>query len=458
MQCRFAALFLRIVRQRSLVSFCAVVVTAFVAVPAQAQTLSTLHTFGLPAGGQYPGGSLTVDAAGNLYGMTEGGGTFNRGTIFELSPPSSAGPWTETVIYNFTNDADDNGLGGYLIVDAAGNLYGTTSYGGTGSGTVFQLAPPTVPGGPWTRNVLYRFAGKPDGVSPSGPLTMDAAGNLYGATWQGGECSLTGDGTVFEVSPPTTSGGAWTEQVLYRFQNSCGTSDGGNPTGSLAIGKGGVLLGVTSNGGVANGGEQPGGTVFRLNPPTATRAGWKETILHTFDPFGTAIDGFRPVGGVVVDDKNNIYGTTVGGGGTTPTCPNYAGCGVVFEMNPPAVAGGAWTENILYSFAGGNDGDSPTASLLLDAVGNLYGETPAGGASLACGPSGDCGAIFKLTPPSTSGGAWSEATLHSFTSGPNGVRPFGGLTFGQFHRLYGVTQLNGASMPHAKGTVFRLIP
>lgn len=456
MHSRSAAIFPRFARLSCLVALCAMVsVSVFVAAPAEAQTLTTLHTFGLAAGGQYPAGHLAADATGNLYGMTFQGGTFNRGTIFKLSPPPSGGQWTETVIYNFTNDADDNVPGGYLIVDPAGKLYGTTTYGGTGSGTVFQLAPPTVSGGAWTRYVLYRFSGKPDGVNPIGTLIMDAAQNIYGETWQGGACSSTGDGTVFKLSAPTTLGGSWNEQVLYSFQFDCGASDGSNPTGGLAIGKGGVLFGVTSNGGV---GLQPGGTVFRLNPPTASHTDWKETVLHAFNPFGTVIDGFRPVGGVIVDNKNNVYGTTVGGGGTRSTCPNYGGCGVVYEVSPPAIAGGAWTENILYSLTGGDGGDSPMDSLLLDAVGNLYGEAPVGGDSTSCGPNGDCGTIFELNPPSTSGSPWSEVTLHSFTSGPNGVRPVGGLTFGQFHRLYGVTQINGSAMPHAKGTVFKLVP
>ncbi len=440
-------------------AFAVLVFSGCAFLPVSAQTLSTLHTFGTKPGGQYPGGRLAADAAGNLYGETQRGGTFDAGTAFELSPPTSGGQWTETVIYNFTADGDDNGVGGTLFADSAGRLYGTTTYGGTGSGTVFQLVPPSTSDGAWTKNVLYRFTGKPDGVSPIGVLTMDSAGNIYGETWEGGACSLTGDGTIFEISPPTISGGLWTEQILYRFQFDCGTLDGSGPTGGLAIGKGGVLFGVTSNGGVAHADNySPGGTIFRLNPPTATHTDWKETVLHSFDPFGTVIDGFRPVGGVIVDNKNNVYGTTVGGGGTRSTCYNYAGCGIAFEFSPPAVAGGTWTENILHSFTGGSDGDSPSDSLLLDAAGNLYGEARSGGAGTGCGPYGPCGTIFELTPPSTSGGSWSEVTLYPFGSGSNGVEPVGGLIFGQFHRLYGVTQFSGSTMPHAKGTVFKLIP
>jgi hypothetical protein len=172
-----------------------------------------------------------------------------------------------------------------------------------------------------------------------------------------------------------------------------------------------------------------------------------------------ATDGYYPLGGVIVDNKGNVYGTTVGGGGTDSTCGSqgYHGCGVVFEMSP--VAGGAWTESVLYAFTGGDDGSSPQDGLLLDASGNLFGVTRTGGTAATCGgPYGSCGAAFELEAPLSSGGAWSEKTLYSFTPGPNGVVPIGGLIFGQSHRLYGVTALNGTTMPHAQGTVFRLIP
>jgi uncharacterized repeat protein (TIGR03803 family) len=431
------------------------------AISASAQTLTPLHTFGAATGGENPGGRLVADSVGNLYGETVNGGAFGRGTIFELSP-SSSGRWTETVLYSFTADADDNGAGGSLISDAVGNLYGTTSYGGNGSGTVFQLARPSTPGAAWTRNVLYRFTGMPDGGLPSGVLSMDAAGNIYGETWWGGECSASlaepGDGTVFKLSQPTTSNGPWTEEILYRFQHDCGKrGEGSHPTGGLAIGKGGLLFGVTADGGAFNGSVPPGGTVFRLAPPSASKPDWTERVLHSFHP--TTTDGYYPLGGVIVDNKGNVYGTTVGGGGTNSTCGSqgYDGCGVVFEMSP--VAGGAWTESVLYAFTGGDDGSSPQDELLLDASGNLFGVTRTGGTSAACGgPYGPCGAAFELKAPSSSGGAWSEVTLYSFTPGPNGVEPWGGLIFGQFHRLYGVTPVNGATMPHAQGTVFRLIP
>jgi uncharacterized repeat protein (TIGR03803 family) len=447
---------------RASVLFLLATAISVLATSASAQTLTTLHTFGPASGGENPDGRLVADSAGNLYGATVDGGTFGKGTIFELSP-SSSGRWTETVLYNFTTDADDNGVGGTLIADPAGNLYGTTSYGGNGSGTVFQLARPSTPGGAWTRNVLYRFTSMPDGVLPIGVLVMDAAGNIYGETWQGGVCpaspSEPGDGTVFKLSPPTTSNGPWTEEILHLFQQHCGKrGEGSHPTGGLAIGKGGLLFGVTRDGGAFSGGVPPGGTVFRLAPPSASNPNWTERVLHSFHPIG--IDGYYPVGGLIVDKKGNIYGTTVGGGGTNSTCGSqgFKGCGVVFEMSPP-IAGGAWTESVLYSFTGGDDGSSPQDDLLLDSAGNLFGVTRSGGTAAVCGgPYGPCGAAFELKPPSASSGAWSEVNLYSFTPGPNGTEPTGGLIFGQFHHLYGVTPVNGTTMPHAQGTVFRLIP
>jgi len=350
------------------------------------------------------------------------------------------------VLYNFADTSDDTGPGFDLIADSAGNLYGTTEYT-----TVFQLVRPSTPGGTWTKNVLHRFTGPPDGFAPSGGLIMDAAGNLYGQTWQGGDCSLAGDGTVFELSPPATSGGEWTEQILHKFTQSCGGYGGFNPTGDLVMGKGGALFGVTANGGTGT--LQPGGTVFLLTPPHTGHPDWTKTILHNFDPF-VRLDGLRPEGGLAIDPKGNLYGTTTQGGVTPSPCANYGGCGIVFELSPPATLGGAWTETILHAFVGGEDGDGPKSGLLLDAKGNLYGEAPFGGASVTCGPYGPCGAVFELAAPTTSGGSWSFSTLHTFTGiDKNGVFPVGGLTFGAYHRLFGVTGFASNAQPNARGTV-----
>jgi uncharacterized repeat protein (TIGR03803 family) len=180
----------------------------FLAGQAFSQTLLTLHHFNAQSGGTIPlQGSLLADASGNLYGATYYGGTANDGTVFELSPPTSGGAWTETVLYGFAGGTDGRSPFASLVADQAGNLYGSTTYGGTtgDNGIVFQLVRPTTTGGAWVENVLYRFqGGSNDGTYPSGGLIFDGAGNLYGETGFGGACN---DGTVFELSPPASQGG-----------------------------------------------------------------------------------------------------------------------------------------------------------------------------------------------------------------------------------------------------------
>ena len=204
--------------------------------------------------GVSPQAGLIVDGAGNLYGTTSGGGTYNIGTVFELSPTADGG-WMEKVLHNFNY----NGTDGYfpsasLIFDKAGNLYSTTSYGGTyGYGTVFELSPKK--GGDWTEKVLYSFdKNGTDGYGPGGGLIFDKAGNLYGTTFGGGTYDL---GTAFELS--LTGNGGWTEWVLHSF-NDNGT-DGYSLMAGLIFDKAGNLYGTTDRGGAYN-----EGTVFKLTP------------------------------------------------------------------------------------------------------------------------------------------------------------------------------------------------
>jgi uncharacterized repeat protein (TIGR03803 family) len=417
-----------------------------IATSAFSQSLVSMHHFGAQSAGRVPlQGSLLADASGNLYGTTYYGGTANDGTVFELSPPTSGGTWTETVLYSFAGGADGRSPFASLVADQAGNLYGATTYGGTidENGVVFQLVRPTTTGGAWTENVLYRFqGGSNDGRWASGGLIFDGAGNLYGETAFGGSCN---NGTVFELSPPASQGGAWTETILYSFQ-SCNGSDGAEPGGGLAFDKGGALFGTTTFG------SNAGGTAFRLLPPAAGHNQWTETVLHNFT---SGSDGYNPYGGVTIDSKGNLYGTTSTGGGSNGTnCTGTSGCGIVFELSPPAVAGGEWTETILYVFTGGDDGASPFAGVIFDRNGNLYGTAVNGGIA-TCG----CGAVFKLTPPSTQGGAWRETTLHTFTgAGSDEGLPYSGLSFGKNRRLYGATSGNNAAKPRQYGTVFKIVP
>ncbi len=190
----------------SLTVFVAMIVfasAAFAVTPKE----TVLYHFKGGSDGAIPSANLVEDSAHNLYGTTMGGGTSNRGTVFEVSPPNTA--WTEAVLYSFAGGSDGANPRSDLIFDKAGNLYGTTlAGGGADFGTVFQLAPPATQGAPWTETVLYSFTGGSDGVNPWAGLIMDSKGNLYGTTMFGGSL---GAGTVFELSPPATQGGPWTD-------------------------------------------------------------------------------------------------------------------------------------------------------------------------------------------------------------------------------------------------------
>jgi uncharacterized repeat protein (TIGR03803 family) len=426
---------------------CIAIVTliCLAAATASAQTLTTSYRFLQTSSGSYPDGELLADAAGNLYGTTQSGGGFGQGAVFELSPNGSG--WTETVLYSFAGGTDGYYPGHGVIADKAGNLYGTTLYGGTSAsyGTVYQLTPPSAPGGAWTENVLYRFQGIParDGEFPTAGLVMDAAGNLYGETVNGGTCTTNqGSGVVFELSPPAISGGSWTEQVLYSFQWSCNNHDAGGPQGGLTLDSHGNLLGVTTFGSKVG---ISAGTIFRLRPPALGQTRWTEQILHNF--IGGS-DGSYPYGQLILDSKGNLYGTTEWGG----TGCSSSQCGTVFELSPPT-AGGAWTESILYQFTGNSDGQQPFGALVADRRGNLFGTTSAGG-DIAC----SCGTVFELTPPATQGAPWAQSTLHAFTGGADGSFLSFGLTMGHSGSLYGTTTGSGSKKPQQLGTIFRIVP
>ena len=217
-------------------------------------TEKVLHTFNGSKDGAAPHGGLLFDAAGNLYGTTVSGGTYQGGTVFELTPVAG-GRWTEKVLHNFSDTTSDGGFPeGSLILDAAGNLYGTTLGGGaTGNGTVFELT--SSAGGTWTETVLHNFVNDgTDGFLPVSNLIFDAAGNLYGTTNGGGAYKF---GIVFKLM--SSVGGSWTETVVHNFNNN-GT-DGTTPQSNLIFDAAGNLYGVASQGG-AHG----GGTVFEITP------------------------------------------------------------------------------------------------------------------------------------------------------------------------------------------------
>ncbi|HEY6770766.1 MAG TPA: choice-of-anchor tandem repeat GloVer-containing protein [Candidatus Sulfotelmatobacter sp.] len=350
--------------------------------------------------------------------------------IFLAMTFCSATAATENVIHTFRPlNYGGNSTAG-LISDSAGNLYGTASVGGTlGSGVVFELSPAT--GGAWTETVLHNFAGGADGGRPLSALVMDQAGNLFGTTYLGGnvkgQCGAQGCGAIFELS--RTSNGTWSKKTIYNFQ---GSFDGVNPQGTLTLDQSGNLYGTTTAGGGIACGYSYCGTVFELSPTTGGT--WNKTTLHAFTG---PTDGSRPTAGVILDMAGNLYGTTTWGGLNAINCSS--GCGIVFQLtHSPS---GTWTENILYSFPGGIDGASPVSELTLDSAGNLYGTAPP--------------AVFKL---SLSNGVWIATTIQTFTD-TSALAPTGKLIFDSMGNLYGTTSGGGTSCPQqACGTVFELSP
>jgi uncharacterized repeat protein (TIGR03803 family) len=313
-----------------------------------------LYYFTGGSDGAYPRGSLVRDAAGNLYGITDSGGAYGRGTIFAVNDSGFA-----KVLYSFTGGTDGGQPDDGLIRDSAGNFYGTTQGGGAfGYGTVFRL------NRAGTETVLYSFTGGADGADPETALTRDGAGNLYGTAAGGGDTSCEapyGCGTVFKLDPTGT------ETVLYAFN---GAADGAFPASSLLIGASANLYGVTALGGSGTscGSSLGCGTVFKVDP-TGT-----ETVLYSFTG---ANDGAFPGGALVSDSAGNLYGTTAVGG-----AHNY---GTIFELSPGGV------ETVLYSFTGEHGGAFPEGGLLRDAAGTLYGTASSGGAA-------DNGVVFKFKP------------------------------------------------------------
>jgi hypothetical protein len=338
-------------------------------------TESVLYNFcSLPncADGFLPPSGLIFDQAGNLYGETYlGGGRVgcDCGVVFELSP-NSDGNWTEKVLHHF-RDAADGGLPiGGLIFDQAGNLYGTT-YGGTRNGVVFRLTPNS--DGSWTEKVLHSFPlNRAEGAGPEGGVIFDKAGNLYGTTAFGGNTSCgdgAGCGVVFELTP--NGDGGWTEKVLHRFTDG---ADGGFPAAGLIFDQAGNLYGTTEEGGNLSQCVGVGcGGVFELIPNADGR--WAEKVLHHFSGGG---DGGVPFAAVILDEEGALYGTT-GWGGNLNDCTGSGlpgGCGVVFKLTPNS--NGAWNETVLHRFLD-NPGALPEAGVIFDASGNLYGTTTGDG-------------------------------------------------------------------------------
>lgn len=358
-----------------------------------------------------PRAGLVRDSAGNLYGTTKFGGnpscqspSGSCGVVFKLTP-NGDGTWSESVLYAFTGTPDGANPVAGLIFDPAGNLYGTTSFGGDlscgepgfGCGTVFKLDTTGI------LTVLHTFSSGTDGDSPYAGLIRDPAGNLYGTTYLGGGRNA---GTAFKLD---INGN---ETVLHTF--SIGGGGGYYPQAGLLRDAAGNLYGTTNIGGASF-----WGTVFKLD-----KAG-KFSVLYSFTG---GVDGGAPYAGLIGDAAGNLYGTTYIGGAS--------GQGTVFKLDKNG------NETVLHSFAGGADGSSPYAGLIRDAAGNLYGTTVYGGTS-------NRGTIFKLDVNG------NETILHSFSFNVDGGYPQGGLIRDPAGRLYGTTTYGGVSN---NGTAFALIP
>jgi uncharacterized repeat protein (TIGR03803 family) len=397
----------------------------------------------------------------------------------------------ERVLFSF-NYADGAFPSAGLIFDHAGNLYGTTLCGSEGGwgcgGTVFELSPDG--GGGWTERLLHTFVYEGD---PAGPLTLDRHGNLYGTVQFGGLRPGTGSGAVFEL---ISTDEGWTYRNLHVFNG----SDGRFPTAGLVIDERGNIYGTAAYGGALD-----AGTAFELTPDAF--GGWTETTLHSF--YSSPTDGMRPYASLTAGPWNRLYGTTYYGGG--PQCGSSVGCGTVFELTPATrdervmhafesknrsdggyptaglisdregnlygttLAGGVFgrgtiyelpregsappsrhrvKERVLYSFGrdSGRDGILPSGALVLDGQGNLYGTAAAGGIS-ACNHSyPSCGVVFKLARDSR-GARYS--VLYRFRGGSDGGNPDSNLIFDRRGNLYGTTPAGGA---FGYGTVFEIMP
>jgi uncharacterized repeat protein (TIGR03803 family) len=338
-------------------------------------TENILHTF-TKYDGREPLAGVIRDTAGNLYGTTLEGGTygngnFDGGTVFELEPAQGGG-WTEKVLHSFGSGTDGFNPWGGLVMDSAGNLYGTTVDGGSqGHGVVFELSPGA--GGNWTEKILHSFVNNgADGVYPYATLILDSAGNLYGTTGYGGayacgnDAELPGCGTVFEMHH--TAVGGFAEKVLHSFSNN--HEDGIQPRSPVVLDGAGNLYGTTTGGGSVTTCHGYGcGTVFEL--VSSGGGAFAERVLYSFTDNGQ--DGYLPYAGLVLDVSGNLYGTASTGGNANSFA--YGG-GTVFELKS---TGGIWIEKILHNFGAGTDGAYPIAGLTFDSHGRLYGTTQDGG-------------------------------------------------------------------------------
>lgn len=359
--------------------------------------------------GSSPVSGLLLDASGNIFGTTEGGGVNENGTVFEVV--NTRGERSEIVLHSFQGGSSDGAFpNGSLIMDTAGNLFGTTLAGGApNNGIVFELSPSQ---SGWTENILHAFGSTPDdGCRPTGDIVMDSAGNIYGAT---AGCGALGGGTIFELIP---SGDSWSEVVIWAFRG----NDGYQPNGGLIFDKSENNLYGTS----VSGGFFGLGNVFKL-----TKQGGVWTATSVFS-FTGGDNGCWPYGSVVRDVLGNLYGTTSSCGADN--------VGTVFQLTPSE---GQWAMTILHTFTGGVDGAEPRGTLKIDGRKNLYGTTSLGGQN-------GMGTVFELQP----GNPWVE-TEYSFKGGErDGANPYAGIAIRR-GIVYGTTATGGT---YNLGTIYAIV-
>ena len=385
-----------------------------------------IYSFSGGPDGEYTDTDLVIDQAGNIYGTSVQGGAYGSGTVWQLSP--SASGWIHTVLYDFRGGQDGGEPYKGVALDKHGNLYGTAGVGGkyvgpcsdTGCGVVFKLAHSN---GAWIFRVIHSFVGGSDGYGPGSPLVVDRHGNVYGMTPTGGTnaCAC---GVVFQLEPE--AGGHWEFTVIHAF---AGGNDGiGGSAGRPLLDRAGNLYSVSTAGGAKG-----KGIAFQLR---RTDAGtWKEKVLYTFK--GQPDAGF-PYSGLIPDQEGNLYGTTYYDGANN--------LGSVYKLSREE--DGKWKETVLYSFRGGADGDGSIGTLVFDVKGNLYGTTSEGG-SAVCG----CGTIFKLAPLGL--GQWKESVVYRFKGSPQPGFAYNGMAADSGGKLFGATVHGG---PTDDGTIYKLVP
>jgi len=393
---------------------------AMLASGARAATVTkVIYSFAGANDGEYTDTDLVIDSAGNLYGTSVQGGAFGGGTVFRLTP--SGNGWIHTVLYSFTGGADGGEPYKGVTLDVQGNLYGTAVTGGTGSceggcGVVYKL---TNSGGSWSQSVIHYFSGGNDGSGPGAGLTIDNHGNLYGMAPTGGANGL---GVIYRLNPDTS--GNWKFKVIHTFT---GGTDGATGSAGRLLLHSGHLYGVATAGG-ANG----KGAAFELTPSQAGE--WNLNTIYAFK--GQPDAGF-PYGGLLLDASGNLYGTTYYDGANN--------LGSVYQLSPAAT--GQWKEKVLYSFKGGRNGQNSISNLVFDAAGNLYGTTSEGGAASSCGT------IFKLAPGAN--GMWTESVTHRFHGPPDGAFAYNGMVADSTGNFYGATVHGGTG---DDGAIYKFTP